>query len=84
LTLGGPVAPAMLDSVQQFCERTWRATDCNPRFTVRDIMFLWLTPGSLQNGWRQIITHHLNPKPPQSNAAAAAVTSRTSTTGRPG
>ncbi|MBV9301028.1 MAG: 2'-5' RNA ligase family protein [Acidobacteriaceae bacterium] len=80
LTLGGPVSPAVLDAVQQQCELNWGASHCAPRLTIREIAFLWLSPGSPQSEWRQVLTHRLSPSESRSTAAAATLRSRTSTT----
>ncbi len=79
LTLGGPVSPAKLDSAQQQAEFTWAAPHCSPRFTIREVVCLWLSPDSPQGEWRRLWTL---PLAQESRAAAAAVTSRTSSTAR--
>ena len=46
LTLGGPVSPGRLDSAQQQAETTWNAEHCASRFTVDEVVCLWLSPDS--------------------------------------
>jgi 2'-5' RNA ligase len=84
LTLGGPVAAAELEFAQHQAELTWDGAPCSPRFTIDEIAFLWLGPDSSQREWRRLWTHRLSAKAELSSAAAAAVASRTSSTGRRG
>ncbi len=79
LTLGGPVSPGKVDSAQQQAEFTWQAPHCSSRFTIRELAVLWLSPDSPQGEWRRLGTL---PLAQESRAAAAAVTSRTSSTAR--
>jgi 2'-5' RNA ligase len=81
LTLGGPVSPGKLDVVQEQAELTWDAAQCSPRFTIDEIVFLWLSPNSSQGEWRRLWTQSLSSAMPRSSAASAAVSTRTSLTG---
>ncbi|MGI8960503.1 MAG: 2'-5' RNA ligase family protein [Bryobacteraceae bacterium] len=78
LTLGGPVSPGILDSAQQQAEVTWNAEHCAPRFTVHEVVCLWLSPNSPQGEWDRLWSQKLSPAAARSSAAAATVTSRTS------
>jgi 2'-5' RNA ligase len=77
LTLGGPVSPGALDSAQQQAEITWGGEHCAPRFTIQEVVFLWLSPDSAQGEWRRLWTQRLSPHAARTSAATAAVTSRT-------
>ena len=79
LTLGGPVLPADLDSAQQQVQLAWDTRHCSPRFTIREVVFLWASPESPQGEWGRLWSHQLKP---QERAAAATVTSQTSSTAR--
>jgi len=78
LTLGGPVSPGVLDSAQQQAELTWNGKHCARRFTIREVVCLWLSPDSAQGEWRRLWTHELSRVPVRSSAATASLTSRTS------
>jgi len=78
LTLGGPVTPGALDSAQQQAELTWGGEHCPPRFTIQEVVCLWLSPDKGQGEWRRLWTQRLSPNAARSSAAAATVTSRTS------
>jgi 2'-5' RNA ligase len=77
LTLGGPVSAAALDSAQERAEVTWSGEHCAPRFTVQEVVSLWLSPHSAQGEWRRLWTQKLNPSAARATAAAATVRSRT-------
>jgi 2'-5' RNA ligase len=77
LTLGGPVSPSALDSAQEQAEVTWGGEHCAPRFTVREVVSLWLSPDSAQGEWRRLWTQELNPSAARATAASATVRSRT-------
>jgi 2'-5' RNA ligase len=82
LTLGGPVSPGKLDFAQQEAELTWDSAQCSPRFTVDEIVFLWLSPDSAQGEWRQLWSQSLGPSARRISAAAAAAPNQTSLTDR--
>jgi 2'-5' RNA ligase len=84
LTLGGPVSPTKLDFAQHQAETTWDSARCSPRFTIKEIVFLWLSPESAHGEWRRLWTQTLATSQPRSSAATAAVSSRTSLAGRHG
>lgn len=78
LTLGGPVSPGILDSAQHQAEVTWNAGHCAARFTVEEVVCLWLSPNSPEGEWRRLWSQRLSPTAARTSAATAAVTSRTS------
>jgi 2'-5' RNA ligase len=78
LTLGGPVSPGVLDSVQQQAEVIWNAEHCAPRFTIEEVVGLWSSPDSAQGEWRRLWNQKLSPTAARTSAVAATATSRTS------
>ncbi len=84
LTLGGPVTPEALDAAQRQAEVSWESAPCSLRFTIDEIVFLWLPPEGPQREWRRVWTQRLGPAKSHKSAAAAGVTSQTSSTDRRG
>jgi 2'-5' RNA ligase len=78
LTLGGPVSAGAVEAAQQQAEITWHGEHCAPRFTIEEVVCLWLSPESPQGEWRRLWTHKLSPNAARTSAATAAVRSRTS------
>jgi 2'-5' RNA ligase len=78
LTLGGPVSPSALDLAQQQAEITWGGEHCAPRFTIQEVVCLWLSPDSPQGEWRRLWTQKLSPNAARTSAATATVRGRTS------
>jgi 2'-5' RNA ligase len=78
LTLGGPVSPGALDSAQEQAEVTWRGARCAPRFTIHEVVCLWLSPNSAQGEWRRLWTQKLSPNAARTSTATATAMNRTS------
>jgi 2'-5' RNA ligase len=76
LTLGGPISPAYLASVQSQAELAWSSVPCLPRFTVQEVVLLWLSPDSPQGAWRRLSTYRLTPIATRAAAASAALMDR--------
>lgn len=77
LTLGGPVPGPELDSVLHRAGTAWRSAGCPPRFTLDEIVLLWLKPESLQGEWLPFLTYSLEKAATAPRAARVAFTSRT-------
>jgi 2'-5' RNA ligase len=79
LTLGGPVPEPELETFQGRAEIAWLAIDHSRRFTVDEIVFLWLDPQSPEGEWRRLWAFNLRTKGTvMTKAASAAFTNRTS------
>jgi 2'-5' RNA ligase len=79
LTLGGPVPEPELEAFQGQAEIAWLAIDHSRRFTVDEIVFLWLDPQSPEGEWRRLWAFNLRTKSTaMTKAASAAFTNRTS------
>jgi 2'-5' RNA ligase len=59
LTLGGPVPVERLEEAHGRAEDLWRRAGCSPRFTLEEVVFLWLSPNSTQHDWERLWTHRL-------------------------
>lgn len=59
LTLGGPVPADCLDEASGRAEDLWRSAVCPPRFTLEEVVFLWLAPNSTQHDWERLWTQRL-------------------------
>ena len=59
LTLGGPVPAERLEEAHGRAENLWSSGVCPSRFTLEDVVFLWLPPGSTQQDWERLWTHRL-------------------------
>jgi len=78
LTLGGPVADARRHAAQQQAESAWRSVHHARRFTVDEVVFLWLGPTSAQGQWRRLWSQNLTGKRAgPTRLAAAAATAQT-------
>lgn len=78
LTLGGPVPHAQLDSTQAQLQKAWQSAPCSRRFTLDELVFLWLKPDSQNGEWLRVSAHSLAKKESISaTAAAVGLTSRT-------
>lgn len=53
LTLSGPVSDENLRSAQERAEQAWAAASCSRRFTVQEIVCLWLSSNGAQAEWRR-------------------------------
>jgi 2'-5' RNA ligase len=79
LTLGGPVPEPEVEAFRGRAEIAWLAIDHSRRFTVDEIVFVWLDPGSLDGEWRRLWAFNLRTKSTVTTKAAhAAFTNRTS------
>ena len=77
LTLGGPIPDEELDSVLRATKSAWRSAACSRRFTLDELVLLWIEPQAAQGEWRPLFSHCLETKNTMAQAAAASVTSRT-------
>ncbi len=78
LTLGGPVPSQDLLSVQRRIEAAWLSSDCPRRFTLDEVVFLWLNSQIAQREWQRLWSHRLSTKETiHARAARAGVTART-------
>jgi 2'-5' RNA ligase len=77
LTLGGPVGAEELDSVLERVESAWRSAAVPKRFTVDEVVLLWLEANSPQGEWRPLFTYRLEEATRSQKAASVAVTSQT-------
>ena len=59
LTLGGPVESADLPWVRRQTEAAWYSSDHPRRFTLDEVIFLWLSPESRQCEWQGVSSHRL-------------------------
>lgn len=59
LTLGGPVPQAHLPSVQDQAQMAWLAATHPRRFTLDEIVFLWLNPDSPDGEWYRLWSYNL-------------------------
>ena len=74
LTLGGPVESAHLPWVRRQAEAAWYSSNHPRRFTLDEVMFLWLSPDSRQCEWRGVSSHRLRVRDSASRRAAVAGT----------
>jgi 2'-5' RNA ligase len=72
LTLGGPVESAHLPWVRRQAETAWYSSDHPRRFTLDEVIFLWLSPDSRQCEWRGVSSHRLRVRDSASRRAAVA------------
>lgn len=78
LTLGGPIPANSLATAQQLVESIWTSMSRPARFSVTEIVCLWLSPGSAWGDWQRLWTHFLrDTRRSEEDKARAAVTSRT-------
>jgi 2'-5' RNA ligase len=59
LTLGGPIPVERLEEAHDRAEDLWLRAGCPPRFTLEEVVFLWLPPNSTQHDWERLWTHRL-------------------------
>lgn len=78
LTLGGPVPPERLKEARGRAEDLWRSAICQPRFTLEDVVFLWLPPNSTQHDWERLWTHRLTARSNGTQALIADNSTQTS------
>jgi len=76
LTLGGPVTAENIEEVQGQVEAAWREVACPRRFTLDEIVCLWLGPDGSPSKWRRLWSHRLRPEDvPVMRRTASTVTS---------
>lgn len=79
LTLGGPVPPYSLATARELIESIWHSMSRPARFSISEIVCLWLSPGAAWGDWQRLWTQLLhngeNSKP--NKALGAAFTART-------
>lgn len=62
LTLSGSLPNGDLDTAQRRAEQVWAALPCPRRFTLEEIVCLWLTPESPRSEWRRLWSQRLAAK----------------------
>jgi hypothetical protein len=72
LTLGGPVPEIHLISVQAQAETAWLSAGHPRRFTLDEIVFLWLSPGQPEDEWRRLWSYNLRTRSTARTKAASA------------
>lgn len=79
LTLGGPIPEANLISTQDQAEIAWHSASHPRRFTLDEIVFLWLSRDSLEGEWQRLWSYNLRTRSTaRGKAASATFTNRTS------
>jgi hypothetical protein len=80
LTLGGPIPAYSLTTAHQLAESVWQSMSSPPRFSVTEIVCLWLSPTAPWGSWQRLWTHSLaaGKAAKSDKAASATVTARTS------
>jgi 2'-5' RNA ligase len=72
LTLSGRVESAHLPWVRREAETAWYSSDHPRRFTLDEVIFLWLSPESRQCEWHRVSSRRLNGREDASRRAAIA------------
>ena len=79
VTLGGPIPETDLTAHFDQAQVAWLSTDHSKRFTLDEIVFLWLNPASREGEWHRLWSYNLRTKgTAMTKAATAALTNRTS------
>lgn len=78
LTLGGPVPACSLSTVRDQTESAWRASNCSPRFSMLEVVCLWLSPAAVGGDWQRLWSQSLALGHPAPEKAAIAAVTRTS------
>lgn len=79
LTLGGPIPETDLKAREDQAQIAWLGTGHSRRFTLDEVVFLWLNPANLQGDWHRLWSYNLRTKSTaMTKAATAAFTNRTS------
>lgn len=78
LTLGGPIPDHSMTTARELAESIWQSVNGPVRFTVSEIVCLWLGPGAPWGAWQRLWVQILGDA--RSSAAKAAV--RAATTAR--
>jgi len=79
LTLGGPIPEPDLNVLQDKAQVAWRGSGHAKRFTLDEIVFLWLNPAHRGGEWHRLWCYNLRTKgTAATKAARAAFTNRTS------
>ena|ERR1700761_2491552 len=79
LTLGGPIPERDVNAHRDRAQVAWLATGHSRRFTLDEIVFLWLNPANREGEWHRLWSHNLRTKgTAMTKAATAAFTNRTS------
>ncbi len=78
LTLGGPVPSCSLSTIRDQAESAWRSAGCSPRFSITEVVCLWLDPTAAWGDWKRLWAQPLAlGRSASEKAATATVTSRT-------
>jgi 2'-5' RNA ligase superfamily len=79
LTLGGPIPEPDVHVHLDQAQIAWLAADHSRRFTLDEIVFLWLNPANRKGEWHRLWSYNLRTKDTaMTKAASAAFTNRTS------
>ncbi len=71
LTLGGPVPQAHLPSAQDQAQTAWLSATHPRRFTLDEIVFLWLSPNSVDGEWHRLWSYNLRTRSTARTKAAS-------------
>jgi 2'-5' RNA ligase len=79
LTLGGPIPAYSLSTAQQLVESIWKSMSRPARFSLNEIVCLWLSPGAAWGDWQRLWTQSLghDKRSERDRAVRATATSRT-------
>lgn len=79
LTLGGPIPAHSLATAQQLVESIWKSMSRPARFSLNEIVCLWLSPGAPWGDWQRLWTQTLGDAKSSEpdKAARSAFTART-------
>lgn len=79
LTLGGPIPGHSMTTARELAESIWQSMSRPGRFTIAEIVCLWLSPGAPWGAWERLWVQSLASAPASSaeRAASAAATART-------
>ena len=81
VTLGGPVPAATLPSVHTQAKTLWKSAECAPRFSIREIVFLWLSPSDPRGEWRRFWSQDLEGDPTKTQSLQPAELTRRASAG---
>lgn len=77
VTLAGPVPSSSMDAARERVELAWSSATCPPKFTVREVVCLWLSPTAVWGDWQRLWSQVLGTGAVSADHAAAAVTGQT-------
>jgi len=77
LTLGGPVPACSLSTVRDQTASAWRSSNCSPKFSMLEVVCLWLSPAAVWGDWQRLWSQSLALGHPTLEKAAVAAVTRT-------